>query len=230
VAGATRYTVFESDGSVKWTSPIEDTSSAATGSTVFDFEDDGKAEVLYADEQHFRIYDGESGAVLVEIPNGSVTATEYPVVADIDNDNSADIIIPANGSGQFLGVRVFESATGSWPATRSLWNQHSYHITNINDDGTIPRHEKPSWLVHNTYRLNTLIDRDPLAKADLSVARLELIDNGTGQPFSLAVRAGNGGSLVDHASGEQRAPLDILDRVDVVPHHGVDEHLGEAVG
>jgi len=40
VAGATRYTVFEADGSIKWSRVTEDGSSAATGSSVFDFEGD----------------------------------------------------------------------------------------------------------------------------------------------------------------------------------------------
>jgi len=26
-----------------------------------------------------------------------------------------------------------------------VWNQHSYHVTNIEEDGTIPQHELPNW-------------------------------------------------------------------------------------
>ena len=32
------------------------------------------------------------------------------------------------------------------------WNQHSYHITNINDDLSVPVSEPDSWGEHNTYR------------------------------------------------------------------------------
>ena len=35
-----------------------------------------------------------------------------------------------------------------------MWNQHSYHITNVNDDGTIPAHEQPNWTSYNNYRQN----------------------------------------------------------------------------
>jgi hypothetical protein len=35
-----------------------------------------------------------------------------------------------------------------------MWNQHSYHITNIKDDGTIPATESPNWLRYNDYRQN----------------------------------------------------------------------------
>ena len=41
-----------------------DHSSSATGSSVFDFEEDGYAEVVYNDETMLRIYDGETGAGL----------------------------------------------------------------------------------------------------------------------------------------------------------------------
>jgi hypothetical protein len=99
--------------------------------------------------------------VLVEIPNGSTTATEYPTVADLDGDGAAEIVFGANYQGNFFGVRVFEPAQGHLAATSKLWNQHSYHIGNIEDDGQIPAQEEPSWLAHNTYRLNRFLDRDP---------------------------------------------------------------------
>ncbi|MGD8910624.1 MAG: FG-GAP-like repeat-containing protein, partial [Chromatiales bacterium] len=195
VAGSSRYVVFETDGSVKWTSPTIDYSSSRTGSSLFDFESDGSAEVLYADEKNFYIYDGKTGQELVNISNGSPTTLEYPVVADVDNDGSAEIVLASypyrGGQG---GVRVFESAGAGWAATRSIWNQHSYHIDNINDDGTVPQYEAASWLTHNTYRLNTFPDRDPLDLPDLSASRLKIIDNGAGQPVSLMVRIGNSGA------------------------------------
>lgn len=195
VAASSNYVVFETDGSVKWTAPVRDYSSSRTGSSLFDFESDGSAEVLYADERNFYIYDGKTGEELVNIQNGSPTVLEYPVVADVDNDGSAEIVLASypylGGTG---GLRVFESAGAGWAPTRSIWNQHSYHIDNINDDGTIPRYEAASWLTHNTYRLNTFPDRDPLDLPDLSASRLKVIDNGVGQPASLSVRVGNSGA------------------------------------
>jgi hypothetical protein len=49
---------------VLWTRPSQDTSSAVTGSTTFDFEGDGRVEAVYADECFLRVYDGLSGDVL----------------------------------------------------------------------------------------------------------------------------------------------------------------------
>ena len=100
---------------VLWQMPVEDFSSARTGSSVFDFEGDGKAEVLYADERHFYVFDGETGSVRMRIANGSKTTFEYPLVADIDNDGSAEVVLPSSQTN--MGVRVYESASNSWVNT-----------------------------------------------------------------------------------------------------------------
>jgi hypothetical protein len=51
---------------------------------------------------------------------------------------------------------VFGDANGTWVRTRALWNEHAYHITNVNDDGTIPQHEPANWLQlgFNNFRQN----------------------------------------------------------------------------
>lgn len=197
VAAARRYVVYDTDGSILWTSPIQDLSSNMTGSSLFDFDADGKAEVLYSDEINFHIYDGETGKTLVKIHNTSVTTLEYPSVVDVDGDGHAEIIVTANdyGPNPTHGIRVYEAANGEWAPTRAIWNEHAYHIDNINDDGTVPVHEKPSWLSHNTYRLNTFADRNPLLASDLSVSLLRVVDNGFGQPRSLTARVGNAGAV-----------------------------------
>ncbi len=45
-----------------WKRATEDDSSRATSSSVFDFNGDGAAEVVYNDECYFRIYDGARAA------------------------------------------------------------------------------------------------------------------------------------------------------------------------
>jgi hypothetical protein len=65
VAGGIGYAVIDGtkilDPSVQsnqtnlWLSQTKDCSSAATGSSVFDFEGDGVAEVVYSDEHHLRL-------------------------------------------------------------------------------------------------------------------------------------------------------------------------------
>lgn len=175
VAGAANYVVFRADGTIKWQQPTQDVSSHRTGSSVFDFQGNGRAEVVYADETHLRIWDGATGDLLFEHPNFSGTTLEYPVIADINNDGAANILIGGN-SGSTRGLFALESANQAWAPTRTIWNQHAYHITNINDDGTVPQNPQPSWLTHNTYRLNTFADRPALAQPDLAAFELKYDD------------------------------------------------------
>jgi hypothetical protein len=162
-AGGIGYVVFDGkklidptiDGpaTILWAQSTHDCSSASTGSSVFDFDGDGKAEVVYSDEFHLRIYEGPTGNVLFQTCNTTATLIEYPVIADVDNDGHADIVVISNAYGEICpddgsrqaGVRVFGDANGSWVRTRRVWNEHAYHVTNVNEDGTIPQHELPNW-------------------------------------------------------------------------------------
>ena len=257
-AGAFAYRVFDlgcaaagncKDASkgILWESPTQDCTSGMTGSTIFDFEGDGTAEAIYADECFVRVYNGKTGDVLFSTYRNSATWWEQPVVADPDNSDRSKIIFggaplfnvysqcgnpaaarncestgrasagcvdplwpgvecAANdecvsgscvegfcrcttdaecgntfmatvqnpndqlsglachpplagtpGTGNvcraefgnittvaeankwFAGVKVFRDKLDRWASSRNLWNQHAYSITNINDDGSIPK-------------------------------------------------------------------------------------------
>ena len=203
VAGYGDYVVFNHDGSIRWTSPTHDYSSSCTSSTVFDFFNDGRKEIAYADEQYLRIYDGATGAVLWQIQNSTGTLYELPVLADIDASGQASLLVVSNyWYGQYpgatTGIRAFTDQNDNWPGTRQIWNQLSYHIDNVNDDGSIPLHEAPSWLTHNTYRLNAKTDAFGLA--DLTAGRLQVMDNGAGQALTLSARIGNAGMIASGAT------------------------------
>ena len=106
MAGATRYAVFETDGTLKWAVVIQDTGSNVTGSSVFDFDGDGNMEVVYGDEYYIRIYRGSDGAVLYSMPKSSSTTYEYPLIVDVDADGNAEIVAVANdyGHGTEIGI------------------------------------------------------------------------------------------------------------------------------
>ncbi len=57
--------------------------SGFTGITMFDFNQDGKQELVYRDQTDLRILEGATGKTLASYPIKSATWMEYPVVADI---------------------------------------------------------------------------------------------------------------------------------------------------
>lgn len=196
IAGSSRYFALRADGSVMWSVPIKD-SSGKTGSTAFDFDGDGHAEIVYADEVTVHIYDGKTGTELFSLPHSNATAGEMPVVADIDNDGHADLLIASDTyyGGAFEGVRAFRGTGNSWVNARSVWNQYAYSITNVNDDLTIPVMPSASWATHNTFRVNKRLDVSPNAVSDATVSFARVIDSGGTQPSTITVRIGNGGAL-----------------------------------
>ena len=164
---------------ILWTQAAEDDSSNVTSSTVFDFNGDGRAEVIYNDEQHFMVLDGATGEIVFRDENPSRTRTEQPIVADVDNDGNAEIVFTASNEASFAGdrigaaerlpgVQIWSSADDSWVGARPIWNQHTYHIDNVDSTGTIPTPEAHSWLGHDTYRANAPID-DALAAPNLTI-------------------------------------------------------------
>ncbi|MCC6746005.1 MAG: VCBS repeat-containing protein [Deltaproteobacteria bacterium] len=81
---------------ILWAQPCEDYSSNMTGSSLFDFDGDGTDETVYADECFTRVYAGKTGEVLFSQYHSSCTWMENPVVADVDGDFKAEIVVPNN--------------------------------------------------------------------------------------------------------------------------------------
>jgi hypothetical protein len=126
--------------------------SCVTGLTLFDFDQDKQAEIVYRDESALRIIDGRATSPYpnrnkTSMPNYSGTGAEYPVVADVDGDGQAEIIIVGaeNSSSNTLGrLRVYKSANPSsspWSPARKVWNQYAYHPLYVNDDLSIPAYQ-----------------------------------------------------------------------------------------
>ena len=108
IAGSGLYIVLDTDGTTLWSRTTQDFSSGFTGSAVFDFEGDGEAEVVYADEVSVWVFDGATGATkLEETRHSSATCSEYPSVADVDNDGDLDIIFATTSDRQKTLRSVF---------------------------------------------------------------------------------------------------------------------------
>ena len=126
----------------KW---VQDTSdgSACTTMSMFDFNQDGFTELVYRDETDLRIMNGNTGTDIQTFPVLSGTYNEYPVVADVNGDGAAEIIVTGCISGYTLGrLWIFSSdPAGTWGPARKVWNQFQYNAVNVNEDLTIPRYQ-----------------------------------------------------------------------------------------
>ncbi|HEY8377219.1 MAG TPA: VCBS repeat-containing protein, partial [Nannocystis sp.] len=226
---------------IRWSQPSQDASSQTTGSSIFDFEGDGAAEAVYADECFLRVYEGSSGEVLYSAFRTSCTWYENPVIGDPDYDQNTEILVGSNancnvscpeidpihrgircetgeecaapficdagfcrcfddsqclaghacteplpgtpGAGNvcravhppgvgLTGLRVLRDRLDRWASSRPLWNQHAYSVTNVEDDGRVPRTSQ--WLPNftqpdlNNYRQNRQGDVPPAALPDIT--------------------------------------------------------------
>ena len=146
------YGAYEPDCSLKWSLPVTD-QSGMTSSSVFDFDGDDRAEVVYTDESLVHVLNGVDGTSVFTLDHQSGTGLENPVVADIDADGHTEVVAVGQ---QLPSMQAFRDTDRNWVASRRVWNQHAYHVTNVGEDGSIPTSETASWLAPrvNSYRAN----------------------------------------------------------------------------
>ncbi len=151
-AGLNIYVVLEYNSGtnsldLKWSKTGLDDGSQRTGSTLFDFEGDGNNEIVYSEEEYLYILKASDGTELTKVQSQSGTRTDYPLVADVNNDGASEIILTSqNGNGPgFSGagyIRVYRSANLPWMPARKVWNQSGFISTNVNEDLTIPKQQQ----------------------------------------------------------------------------------------
>ena len=148
--------VLDADGNLVWEQLVGDFTASASGVAAQDLTGNGVWEIIWnGATDGLLILRGSDGKRLFNEPHtSSGTILDYPTLGDVDGDGVADIVL-----GGFEGIFVF-SHIGRWADSRPLWNQHNYHVTNINDDWSVPISEPNSWELHNTYRTQTP-DRSP---------------------------------------------------------------------
>lgn len=168
-------------------SEVNEETSGITGCTLFDFNGDGKSEVVYRDEDYLYIINGNDGSVNTQIHCRSRTSVEYPIVADVDADGSTEICVTCASEGYSSAtpgrnlslstpaeVRIYKSAGEPWVPARRLWNQHGYFNVNINDDLTVPQNQQKHQAVFSTgvcttgpsRPLNSFLNQSPFLSSD----------------------------------------------------------------
>ena len=208
------YATFEADCTPMWSRSVTD-ASGQTSSSVFDFDGDGASEVVYTDETQLTVFRGVDGETLFTLPHRSATGLENPIVADIDADGHTEIVAVGQ---QNPSIQAFRDSERNWVGSRTVWNQHAYHVTNVGEDGSIPVVETASWLAIgvNSYRTNVqgegMFDVPDLQLVDLVVderpcpqqlaVHVRVVNagaRGVMPPVVVRVELSHGGQVIDSA-------------------------------
>jgi hypothetical protein len=129
-----------------------DDSSTDTGFTMFDFDNDGIQEICYRDMQTLRILkptkptiglkETDPSIILFNQTVRSYTGFEYPVIADIDNDASAEMIVMGHedaSNNPWGYIYAVGNGTGDkFAPALAVWNQFMYDPFKIKEDLTTP--------------------------------------------------------------------------------------------
>jgi hypothetical protein len=144
------------------------TNPGFTAATAFDFLGDGEAEAIYAEADKLLFFDVAAQKLVMTWPHSGFL--DYPVVADVDNDDSAEVVIVSGGyvdTTQLLPgwipktpptVQVLTDSMNRWIPTRRVWNESGYHVTNVREDAVIPSPEQPHYQRQNTFRTNVQLE------------------------------------------------------------------------
>ncbi|MBI1297674.1 hypothetical protein GC175_22280 [bacterium] len=164
--------VLKADGTLVWEQTVADSTASASGVAAQDLTGNGAWEILWNGfTDGFLVIRGADGKRLFnERVTRSGTIMEYPSMGDVTGDGVADVVV-AGVDGLFVISHV-----GHWVDSRPLWNQHNYHVTNINDDWSIPATQPNNWDLSNTYRTQTP-DRTPAPSFNLAFTYTEDLPN-----------------------------------------------------
>ncbi len=193
VVSTYRYiSMLELDGTLIWSVP--NANAGPTGCSGFDFNRDGAAEVVFSDFETFYLLDGRTGAELYTWTDQDAQGggSHYPVIADVDNDGAAEIVLTSANSSPG-GITVFGQADGTWPAAGPTWGVHDFSETNLEPDGGVPTVPEPPWQSYGVFRARPTADG---ARPDLTVEFTDAcVMDCTFGPARVAVQVANIGSV-----------------------------------
>lgn len=103
---------------------------------AFNLSGDFTPEIIHVTRSGFWVHDPDNGDVLISLP--SVRAADIafggPIVADVNDDGSADVLLISEGD-QGTQLVVLGGATGDFPPTRRFYNQYAYQPTHFDERG-----------------------------------------------------------------------------------------------
>jgi hypothetical protein len=122
---------------------------------ICDIDGDNDKDVIWIGTEYLGIYNGLDGKHPDNSGNpyykhwgfkGDTGDEHGASVADIDNDNHVEIVGIYGKSA--VGVLQYDAG---WATSRKIFQDYMYHITEVNDDMTVPHIEPQHWKTHNTW-------------------------------------------------------------------------------
>jgi hypothetical protein len=166
------------DGSIRW--QVQTDNWFSGGVAMADLDADGRYEVIDWGVSGLWILRGADGKVLTYWTEGGTRfGFMAQAVGDIDGDGSAEIVLtgdpdiltqPIDEDTSNNHLFILGPAQGRWARTRPVWNQLSYDVTSVRDDGRVPAFPRANHETYNSWRAQPAHDGD---HPDLEIEVLE---------------------------------------------------------
>lgn len=128
------------------------------GSTAFDFRGDRPDWVEYH-PGGLRVFEGLGPAWTTRIDHEMGDNRAVPIVADIDNDGSADVVVIEADAEWIV---AYEDPQRRPSPARRIWNQWNYWVNHVREDATIPAEVTMPWDSHGTFRVQSRVACEPV--------------------------------------------------------------------
>ncbi|MES2639506.1 MAG: CARDB domain-containing protein [Myxococcota bacterium] len=215
---------YHLDGSLVWERDDPDWVLSITG---WDVDADGASELIVqtgdsgAGDGAVKILSGRDGSLLWSAAN-VMHGEAAPIVADIDGDGHAELLVTGGQPRETGGVpslTIYHQAADTWPAAGPAWPVPNYAITDVGPAGELPRGEAdpPAW-TYGVFHARPAVDGQGV---DLSLAAIDTCFDrcGAEETVQLAVSVSNTGPRPAHDvvlrvyAGETAVAEDVLPRI-----------------
>ena len=157
---------LDAHGSLRWVRRLADSNNNRiidewNRPAIFDLDGDGVAEVIVQTSRGIEFLNGKDGTTKYHLGYDALsmaqTERDYsahlqPIVADIDGSGHASLLFysPANAYLDTGYVIALAAPDNSWRDARPVYSAFSYHVADINDDGTIPQAQADNFAIART--------------------------------------------------------------------------------
>ena len=156
--------VYDTQGQIKWIRNYGTLSGESLGDwpflrykrpAAFDLDGDGIAEIIISTKQGLEFTDGATGNTKFNLPWASLYASNNltnkcgsyqgsslgsAIVADIDGSGHASVVMnfPPDNYPGYQCVLAFSAQNNDWRPAPTVFNEFSYHYSNVTNNGGIP--------------------------------------------------------------------------------------------